>query len=76
MRIPSLWAEARLTMAQEETRREAQQSSGIKSSTDSHDNLPSRNMRDSYTEFVLPFATDPNFLEEYVNASGGIRTGK
>ncbi|KAE9400877.1 Thioesterase/thiol ester dehydrase-isomerase [Gymnopus androsaceus JB14] len=33
-------------------------------------------MHDSYTEFVLPFATDPNFLEEYVNASGGIRTGK
>ncbi|KAJ3847591.1 Thioesterase/thiol ester dehydrase-isomerase [Lentinula lateritia] len=33
-------------------------------------------MHDSYTEFVLPIASDPNLLEDYVNASGGIRTGK
>ncbi|KAJ3894452.1 Thioesterase/thiol ester dehydrase-isomerase [Lentinula edodes] len=33
-------------------------------------------MHDSYTEFVLPIASNPNLLEEYVNASGGIRTGK
>ncbi|KAJ3753102.1 Thioesterase/thiol ester dehydrase-isomerase [Lentinula raphanica] len=33
-------------------------------------------MHDSYTELILPFSSDPNLLEEYVNASGGIRTGK
>ncbi|THU93839.1 Thioesterase/thiol ester dehydrase-isomerase [Dendrothele bispora CBS 962.96] len=33
-------------------------------------------MHDSYTEFILPFGSSPNILEEYTNASGGIRTGK
>ncbi|KAJ3800132.1 Thioesterase/thiol ester dehydrase-isomerase [Lentinula aff. detonsa] len=33
-------------------------------------------MHDSYTQFILHFSSDPNLLEEYVNASGGIRTGK
>ncbi|KIK64962.1 hypothetical protein GYMLUDRAFT_160038 [Collybiopsis luxurians FD-317 M1] len=33
-------------------------------------------MQDSYTEYILPFSSDVNLLEEYVNASGGIRTGK
>ena len=35
-----------------------------------------RNMHDSYCELVLPFASSPEFLEQYTNASGGIRTGK
>jgi acyl-coenzyme A thioesterase 9 len=33
-------------------------------------------MHDSYCELVLPFKTSPEFLEQYTNASGGIRTGK
>ncbi|KAI0316952.1 Thioesterase/thiol ester dehydrase-isomerase [Amylostereum chailletii] len=33
-------------------------------------------MHDSYTEIFLPFASDPALLEQYTNASGGIRTGK
>jgi acyl-coenzyme A thioesterase 9 len=33
-------------------------------------------MYDSYAEITLPFGTDPNLLEEYTNATGGIRTGK
>lgn len=36
----------------------------------------SRNMHDSYCEILLPFASDPQLLEQYTNASGGIRTGK
>jgi acyl-coenzyme A thioesterase 9 len=33
-------------------------------------------MHDSYCELVLPFKSSPEFLEQYTNASGGIRTGK
>ncbi|KAI1790562.1 Thioesterase/thiol ester dehydrase-isomerase [Ganoderma leucocontextum] len=32
-------------------------------------------MHDSYCEIVLPFASSPEMLEAYTNASGGIRTG-
>ncbi|PCH43033.1 Thioesterase/thiol ester dehydrase-isomerase [Wolfiporia cocos MD-104 SS10] len=32
-------------------------------------------MHDSYCELVLPFASSPELLEQYTNASGGIRTG-
>ena len=39
---------------------------------------PARHMYDSYSELVLPFASEANkqLLEQYTNASGGIRTGK
>jgi acyl-coenzyme A thioesterase 9 len=33
-------------------------------------------MQDSYTELILPFGSSSQLLEEYTNASGGIRTGK
>lgn len=33
-------------------------------------------MHDSYTQVLLPFASEPQLLEQYTNASGGIRTGK
>jgi acyl-coenzyme A thioesterase 9 len=33
-------------------------------------------MHDSYCEVLLPFASSPQLLEQYMNASGGIRTGK
>ncbi|KZV64632.1 Thioesterase/thiol ester dehydrase-isomerase [Peniophora sp. CONT] len=33
-------------------------------------------MHDSYTEVLLPFASDGALFEQYTNASGGIRTGK
>jgi acyl-coenzyme A thioesterase 9 len=33
-------------------------------------------MHDSYCEVTLPFKSSPEFLEQYTNASGGIRTGK
>lgn len=38
--------------------------------------MPARRMADSYTELLLPFGQNPEFLEAYTNASGGIRTGK
>lgn len=40
------------------------------------DALPSRHIYDSYSELVLPFASNKELLEQYTNASGGIRTGK
>ncbi|KAJ4481142.1 Thioesterase/thiol ester dehydrase-isomerase [Lentinula aciculospora] len=76
MRIPSLWAEARLAIGQEEESLSLIARSSRSVVDSSSDKPPPRNMHDSYTEFVLPFASDPNLLEEYVNAAGGIRTGK
>jgi acyl-coenzyme A thioesterase 9 len=38
--------------------------------------LVARHMYDSYSELVLPFASNKQLLEQYTNASGGIRTGK
>jgi acyl-coenzyme A thioesterase 9 len=35
-----------------------------------------RHMNDSYSELILPFGSDPQLLEQYTNASGGIRMGK
>ncbi|PIL25877.1 transporter [Ganoderma sinense ZZ0214-1] len=37
--------------------------------------LEPRRMHDSYCEIVLPFSSSPEMLEDYTNASGGIRTG-
>lgn len=33
-------------------------------------------MHDSYSEILLPFARNPQLLDQYVNASGGLQTGK
>ena len=33
-------------------------------------------MTDSYCEIDLPFSKEPNLVDRYTNASGGIRTGK
>lgn len=38
--------------------------------------LVPRKMYDSYAQVILPFASQPELLEKYVNASGGIRTGE
>jgi len=35
-----------------------------------------RHMHDSYSESILPFGSSPELLEQYILASGGIRTGK
>jgi len=38
--------------------------------------LVPRKMHDSYSELVLPFGSSKEVFENYVNAWGGIRTGK
>lgn len=35
-----------------------------------------RHMHDSYCEVTLPFKSSREFLDQYTNATGGIRTGK
>jgi acyl-coenzyme A thioesterase 9 len=42
----------------------------------SEEPIPARNMHDSYSEIMLPFASSPQLLEQYTNATGGIRMGK
>jgi hypothetical protein len=70
IRIPSLWAETRLAGTEKETKEKAPSSVN----TSSENFLP-KNMHDSYTEFVLRL-TDPQVLEEYINAANGVRIGK
>ncbi|RIB05943.1 hypothetical protein C2G38_2218325 [Gigaspora rosea] len=37
--------------------------------------LTSKKMTDSYVEEFLPFKSDPDLLEDYINSDGGIRVG-
>ncbi|KAF8464814.1 HotDog domain-containing protein [Gautieria morchelliformis] len=37
---------------------------------------PTRRMHESYTELILAFASEPDLLDQYTNASGGLRIGK
>lgn len=69
MRSPQLWTES-LRSGSSRTQVEAPE----KRETSSE--LPARPMHYSYSEFVLPFSSDPAVLEQYTNARGGIRTGK
>ncbi|KAF5332044.1 hypothetical protein D9758_016557 [Tetrapyrgos nigripes] len=71
MRVPVTWSEALLTASSKKS-----YASPPTLSQTSSDRLIPRNMHDSYTEFILPFGSSPKILEEYTNASGGIRTGK
>ncbi|GLB44663.1 putative thioesterase thiol ester dehydrase-isomerase [Lyophyllum shimeji] len=73
MRTPILWSEALLNSARE--------APGQEETTDQatpllHDPTVPRNMHDSYSELVLPFGSSSQVKEEYINAWGGIRTGK
>lgn len=38
--------------------------------------LPARAMHESYSEISLPLRSDPKLFEKFINAVGGIRTGK
>ncbi|KXN85191.1 Acyl-coenzyme A thioesterase 9, mitochondrial [Leucoagaricus sp. SymC.cos] len=67
-RTPILWSEALLNAAPRQTR---------EAPLNSHEEpLVPRSMGDSYSELVLPFGSSSELMEQYTNASGGIRTGK
>jgi acyl-coenzyme A thioesterase 9 len=53
-----------------------QQSDAAASHSAPLDTPPQRAMHDSYSEISLPLHADPKLLEQFINANGGIRTGK
>lgn len=71
MRSPQLWVESL-----RESRSSPASTPDLSGATKSTSTLPPRTMSHSYSEFILPFASDPAVLEQYTNARGGIRTGK
>lgn len=71
VRSPSLWSE-RLHAAQMKT---VAPTGPSETRISPDDPLPPRHMHESYCQVDLPFASNPQFLEKYTNAHGGIRTG-
>lgn len=67
MRTPVLWSEALLNAAPRTSSEPVQSTSSP---------LTPRHMHESYSELILPFGSSAALLEQYTNASGGIRTGK
>lgn len=70
MRTPLLWSE---TMASLETPAPTASTSAV---TPIVNPPPTRKMQDSYSELILPFASQPHLIEQYTNAVGGLRVGK
>ena len=72
IRSRGLWSEAlgRLGVSEESPAQEEPTATSGKGRE-----LVPRRMQDSYCEIQLPFASSPELLENYTNASGGIRTG-
>lgn len=68
MRSPVLWMES--------LKPAATQASSSDPSVTEQKELPPRKMHESYAQVKLPLGSQPDLLEKYVNASGGIRTGE
>ncbi|KAH6911882.1 Thioesterase/thiol ester dehydrase-isomerase [Coprinopsis sp. MPI-PUGE-AT-0042] len=73
MRPPGLWSETLLNSALKNASAEGPLAVPLEHP---ESDLQSRRMHESYTELVIPFASSPHVLEKYINATGGIRTGK
>ncbi|KAJ3512048.1 hypothetical protein NMY22_g15450 [Coprinellus aureogranulatus] len=73
MRDSALWSESVLRLRDPPP---SSPPSAAKKANQDEDNLEPRRMHDSYAELVLPFGTSAETLEKYINATGGIRTGK
>ncbi|KAG5640978.1 hypothetical protein DXG03_006471 [Asterophora parasitica] len=71
MRAPILWSEALLNAERKSSSPEIPSPP-----PQSQGDLDPRHMYDSYSELILPFGSSTQLMEEYTNASGGIRTGK
>ncbi|KAF5375348.1 hypothetical protein D9615_008028 [Tricholomella constricta] len=72
LRTPILWSEALLN-AERKTTGQPEEAEQTKPPQDP---LVPRHMYDSYSELILPFGSSTQLMEEYINASGGIRMGK
>lgn len=68
IRSRGLWSEVLLSGT-------AKPSTSETPSSPSSDPITPRHMHATYTQVVLPFASSPELLEQYTNASGGLRTG-
>lgn len=73
MRDPALWSESVLKLQDPSP---STAPSAAKKANQDEDHLEPRRMHDSYAEVLLPFGTSVETLERYINATGGIRTGK
>ncbi|KAJ2915336.1 hypothetical protein MD484_g5070, partial [Candolleomyces efflorescens] len=76
MRAGALWSESLLKSAGGPLEDKGAPSPSQPFEPSEEDKLVPRSMHDSYSELVLPFASSVQVLEEYINASGGIRSGK
>ena len=74
MRSKGLWSETLHKLSIPDDSKTPDYAGSGPSSHWKHDPVP-RRMHDSYCEIRLPFASSPVLLENYTNASGGIRTG-
>ena len=74
VRSKGLWSETLNTLGMPESASTASSQEHPADASGTRE-LVGRRMHDSYCEFVLPFASSPELLENYTNASGGIRTG-
>lgn len=69
MRTPILWSQALLNAA-------PRQKQDSPPPIIQEEPPTPRSMGDSYSELVLPFGSSTELMEQYTNATGGIRTGK
>ena len=76
MRAATLWSESLLKSTGGPLEGQGARAPSQPAEPVEEDQLVPRGMHDSYSELVLPFASSVQVLEEYINASGGIRTGK
>ncbi|KAF8622797.1 hypothetical protein AX15_006727 [Amanita polypyramis BW_CC] len=77
MRMPMRWAEALLLSSSHPHAHDAIPARPIVVQAQTEQkSLTPRKMDDSYSEFILPFGSDPELLEQYTNSSGGVQTGR
>ncbi|RXW18653.1 hypothetical protein EST38_g7214 [Candolleomyces aberdarensis] len=76
MRAAALWSESLLKSTGGPLEDKGSRTPSQPAEPVEEDKLTPRSMHDSYSELVLPFASSVQVLEEYINASGGIRSGK
>lgn len=74
IRSHTLWSEALLRGDRALDNTTSQKTAATKQQSADAELVP-RNMHDSYSELLLPFASNPQLFEGYTNATGGIRTG-
>jgi len=73
IRTPGLYAESLLEASGPTY---SQSPTATSQATESSTPPPTRAMHDSYSEVSLPLRSNATLFEQFINANGGIRTGK